>query len=730
MNKSTSTDWAIRDPSQSTPLWRTDLRISFQEFRDERLCIVEDPVRSRFHRIGLREYGFLTRLDGKTPLRVILADVSRHLTENALTEPEAISTLNWALQQGLVVASDRAISDQAFEGAKKKKNRQLFSAVNLLFIRIPLFNPDAMLQQLEQRLRPWLGRPLFTFWCFVVGVALAQWLWHAERFAQSARGVLASDNWLWLAVAWVLLKVIHETGHGIACRYFGGRVPEAGIQLVLFTPMGYVNATSCWAFPSKWSRILVSAAGMYIELLVAALAMLVWAQTDPGRINTLAYNVVLIASVVTLAFNANPFLKLDAYYILSDYVEVPNLTSQSQSVLMKVLRRHVLKLKQVPEIDWKDRHQTGLLAYGMISPFFRFFMMVGLLIGASVLLGGGGIALAYLGLAFWLVPLLYRAGRYLIRGNEEEKPRWQDYGLTLGGTIAAILLVALLPWRPTLRVPGITEFAEPQTVRAECPGFIERIHVRNGESVRKGDLLVTLRNEDEVVLLKRLEAKKAQAEVRARAFQSTQDVGAFQAETQRIESLEQQRQEQQAFVETLHVVATRDGHVVGAGLDRLEGAYAKRGVEILTVAPEHTEVRLLIRDDDFDYLGDVSGAAVQVKVLGRSGSVSGTVIRSNAQASREIPHPAFTALNDGPLLVQAKSTTDQKKNEDSAYELLDPHFQIMVSLNADSFPPFASGESVRARVKATRSKAVWKIFYQRISRWWENLVQKAEQTTA
>ena len=131
----------------------------------------------------------------------------------------------------------------------------------------------------------------------------------------------------------VVIKTVHEFGHSFACRRFGGEVHTMGIMFLLFTPIPYMDATASWSFRSRWQRALVGAAGMIVEVFVASLATFVWASTAPGTIHSLAYNMMFVASVSTVLFNANPLLRFDGYYILSDLLDIPNLHQRSTGLL-------------------------------------------------------------------------------------------------------------------------------------------------------------------------------------------------------------------------------------------------------------------------------------------------------------------------------------------------------------------------------------------------------------
>ncbi len=151
------------------------------------------------------------------------------------------------------------------------------------------------------------------------------------RFVASASEVFSVGNWLWLLVTWVSLKIIHEMAHAVACHRQGCAVRETGIVFILFAPLAYVDVTSCWRLNSRWSRIAVASAGMYVELVIAAIAIMAWAATDSPRAEFLLHNLILAAGLSTLIFNANALMRFDGYYILADLIEIPNLYAEGST---------------------------------------------------------------------------------------------------------------------------------------------------------------------------------------------------------------------------------------------------------------------------------------------------------------------------------------------------------------------------------------------------------------
>ena len=179
-----------------------------------------------------------------------------------------------------------------------------------------------------------------------VGVLYVDW----QRFSAGSAGILAPGNWWSLAAAWFVLKLGHEISHAAVCKKYGGTVREMGLIFILFAPVAYVDVTSCWRFSSKWHRIHTAAAGMYAELFLAALAVFGWS-AESAVVQHLLHNVVFMASLTTILFNANPLMRFDGYYLLTDLVDVPNLYSQGTQWVQSVAAG--CSLEQHGPADWK-----------------------------------------------------------------------------------------------------------------------------------------------------------------------------------------------------------------------------------------------------------------------------------------------------------------------------------------------------------------------------------------
>ena len=177
-----------------------------------------------------------------------------------------------------------------------------------------------------------------------VSLVVSQW----KTFYDKLPDFQSFFNWWTIMSFWVCLavvKIIHEFGHGLTAKHFGGEVHEMGILFLVLTPALYCDVTDSWLLPNKWKRIWISAAGIYVECFLASIATFVWWYSTPGLLNSLAMATMFICSVNTIMFNANPLLRYDGYYVMADWLEIPNLRIKSTQFFAYLFQEKVLGLE-------------------------------------------------------------------------------------------------------------------------------------------------------------------------------------------------------------------------------------------------------------------------------------------------------------------------------------------------------------------------------------------------
>jgi putative peptide zinc metalloprotease protein len=723
-------DHGVRELSRMELKLRDDLVLDFQTTDGQPCYLIEDPANSRFYRIGIPEYTFISLLDGTTPIREAISLTAQALGRDAFTERDAASICRWLIDSQLAFTDEAAQAGRLFAAAGSPVKKQLQQWMNPVFVKLPLVNPDRFLEAVT----PWCGwmvsRAAFAVWSVIVLTGLYQLLIHWNRFAAASRGILAPGNWLVLLVVWGLLKVVHEFFHGLACKRLGGNVLEGGVTLILFVPMAYVDVTSAWRMNSKWQRIFISSAGMYVEVFLAALALHVWAATEVGPINHLAYNVVMMAGFTTLLFNGNPLMRFDGYYILSDLLDIPNLYSRGQEFTRYFGRRYLLGM-QLAAPQWPREKARIIKPYGMLALVWRLMVSIGLIIAAQTLFKGAGLVLAGLSVVMWWGLPLWRLISYVAVGNTREQPR-RLYILAVSSSIAIVVSAVLfgLRWPGVVSAPAVVQYAPLAVVRADSPGFVQQLLVESDQAVESGQLLAVLRNDELAMELVDLKLAIQQGQLRRRRHQGGEETASAQIEERFLEALHEQLREKTRQAEKLLLRAPFAGRVIGYDLVSLQDTYLKPGDEFCSIAGggEHKELSLSISQSDAELYADRIDQTLEVRIWGQRGRLlAGRLTRLTPQASQKVPHEALSAAAGGPLIVQPamgkKPSSDQASEE--SYELIQPRFAGIVQFDATPGVALRAGQRATVRFH-THHETVGGHLYRMMHQWLRDKIEMAD----
>ncbi|HAH48495.1 MAG TPA: hypothetical protein DCM07_27365, partial [Planctomycetaceae bacterium] len=521
---------------------REELIFTLQTENRQEYYILNDPLHSRYFRVGVTEYAFLKLLDGQSTVQDSYSRMSTEMPFHHLTSDDIVSLCQWALGRDLIRHQNPHYHQASANVNSSKPNKSKF---NLILFRFPLGKPDHFFTRAEQ-LWGWLFHPqiligwllLLLFASFRIG---SNW----SSFCNSSKTILSIDNWLWLAGCWVVLKLLHETAHGIVCKRYGGTVREAGILFILFAPLPYVDVTSCWNFSSRWARIHVAAAGLYIELLIAAIAACLWGYTSQEWLNHLCFNIVVTASVANLLFNLNPLMKFDGYYILTDLLRISNLYSNGQLWFHQWAKRFFLGVNTLLP-DWSPRDHLLIAAYGVTSFCWRVIVCITLTVTAATFLEGAGIILSLVAIVLWIIQPACRCAKYIAFGNSIESPSRSRFCLISGTLLLlTVFIFRYVPWIGNFQAPAIVEYAPLSIEHAEIPGFIREIHVNSGQQVRQGQTLIQLENPELNVEIAQLKIEIQQSELRIHQYEQKRQIADQQVELETLHSLQSKLTEKQ-----------------------------------------------------------------------------------------------------------------------------------------------------------------------------------------
>ena len=486
------------------PRLRDGVQILHRTLRGRPWVLLSDPLTQRFHRLSPQVWQVLQLLDGQRTLDQVWAAASavpaRQGTDGAASAPVSQHDLVQLLAS--LHANDllqTQATPDAFEAVERyqKQRRQRFKQtwLNPLSLRLPLLYPDAWFQRhagLARRLFSWT---VAVLWLLVVAPAsvLAWQHWSALTDNLSDR-VLSGSNVLLLWLIYPAVKAVHECAHGLAVKAFGGTVREIGLIFMVFTPVPYVDATTSYAFPSKWVRALVAAAGIAAELLLGALALYVWLMAESGLVTAVAFNVVLIAGVSTLLVNGNPLMRYDGYFIACDLLEVPNLAQRATQYWAFLADRWLYGAPDARPPQAAQGERWLLVLYGAVSPVYRLVITLGLawFVATEYLFIGAVMALW----ALWgaVVMPLWKGWKHLREGAALARRRdvaLQRTGLAL--VVAALFLgVVPVPFHSVHQ--AVVWVPDEAIVRAGADGHLRGDRLAAGTAVQAGQTVLTLDN--------------------------------------------------------------------------------------------------------------------------------------------------------------------------------------------------------------------------------------------
>ncbi|MEQ1824856.1 MAG: biotin/lipoyl-binding protein [Pirellula sp.] len=700
--------------------FRKDLIVIPQEADEQSsYFVVEDPVAGRFFRLGKAEVLFAEQLDGQTTLRDAFANLSSAFRGHPLTEEDSIQLAKWLAEMELAVAPGSKQHESMQGRCSVHSRRQRQTRWNPLALRMGLWNPDATLEASLPYVRFLFHRSSVVVWgCFLLlGATCVAWNWN--RFQATSTSIFSVENGSWLATAWLLLKLIHECAHAMTCKRFGGTVGECGIQCSWFVPMPYVDVTSCWRFGSRWPRIAVALAGMYAEIWIASIAAIVWAATHAGSVNHLAYNLVWMASVTTLLFNANPLMKLDGYYAFADWLGLQNLYQRGQRSVRELLASWAFGLNAA-QVEHEPRGEWITRIYGWLSLAWRVCLSIAITIAMAKYSGEAGALVAMVLVAMWAGPGAFQSYRWMVANRKHLEGRyWARLTVVSIVAITAVTCLFVLPMPFGVSAPGVVGQPNPEIVRAKSAGRVVALHVAKGQHVQKGDLILSQENAELSANVAKLELRLQQSVIRQRRFEQKGQMAAKQAEREEQLSIEEELESRRSELDSLFLRAPHAGIVLHSDPQSLIGRYLKSGDETLVVTSdsEH-EIRLSIAQEQCDSFYQHIGRKVQVDVAGQP-LIVGVLEKIVPRASSKPIHDSLMSVNGGSLPVHPIAESRSSDEDRGTYELLAPHLQGIVRLDPNWGQLLFNGQRATIRL-GWNSQSIGSFAYGWIASQWRS----------
>jgi putative peptide zinc metalloprotease protein len=494
-------------------------------------------------------------------------------------------------------------------------------------------------------------------------------------FSQGA-GLLSPGNLPLLYVGFIIAKVIHEFGHAAVCKRYGGEVHKMGVMLLIFAPMPYVDATSSWGFRSRGERMLTGAAGVIAELGVAAVAALLWANTAPGVVNAIAYNVIFVASVSSVLFNLNPLLRFDGYHMLVDFLDVPNLFQRSREQLRYLGERFLLALPNAKPAARTLTEAWLLPIYGVTSIVYWLMLMATIVFFIAGEYLDLGVALAWI-LGFTVVVLpLWKFLKFLTTSPRLHHYRARTVALTLA--VAAVILVplAMVPMPDRIRASGVLEATTYRQLNSESPGFLVELMALPGAGVRRGEPLMRLESPELLFDLRAALLQREQLlaqELRATSL-SVADLLPLRHQREAVESVIAELERQRA---ALLVTAPVDGIWSAPDFDTGLGRWVARGAPLGAIVDPGSWRFVAVLPQVATHLFDNRVHRVELRLRGQEHlNVVAPEARIVPFETGTLPSRALGFAGGGDIAVSA--------SDQNGLTAVEPFFRIQAPLQVES----------------------------------------------
>lgn len=638
--------------------------------------VVKDPLKTQYFRFSLEEYEIIELFNGERTLKEIVEVYNKNYPNREIDLEIIEDYRNNLEEMNLLTKSKKDMNVMLVEKVKEMREFQLLSKKgSLLYRRFPIVDPDKFFDRIIPHIG-WIwskGFLLFSSLIMLAAVAIIFSNW--DRFNEGMYQLFSFSEMSManLFFLWVIIYAtiaMHEVGHGLTCKYYGGEVHEIGFLLLFFQPCLYCNVNDAWLFDKKWKQIMVTIAGGYVEFFIGSICAFIWVLTsENSMINTLSFQVMTICSLSTVFFNFNPLIKLDGYYLLSDFLEVPNLKEDSAKYLKLWVKKTIFRMP-VEEFYASQRDKRILLMYGAASATWMFFLLTGLVGMAKGMLvdkfhAWGMLITGFVAYKLFkghvMDSLKFMASFYMQYKSWFDK---KENKFKLGGLCFALVVLLFVPIHYKIKGACTLEPSKTLILRANSDGKVQKFLINDGDLVNSGDDIVRLSNM--TVEFDRKIANynylKTQRTFRQQLYKSPEkteeslkDVSAKKL------TLDQKTKRAEALLVKVPTEVQSQAIVSCEEQEKLQGSFLKEGDEICRIQEiesmrtvievDESEVRFLAKDQDvkFKLFSDPGQT-----YLGKIADIKPTGKADPKNPNRKIYHAIINIKSNGQLRPSMK----------------------------------------------------------------------------
>lgn len=642
------------------------ISIQKQVNRAEEIYVLKEPYNNKYFKITKEAYKFVTRLNLDKTVQEVTDELMDEKLEDAPNQNEIIELLSSLHSENLLFFKNLPENDFIFERHKEKKFKEKKSKIySFLFFKVPLLNPNQLLDKSTFLINIIFNKYGLIFWLIVCAFGLKAAVDNIEPIFDQAQGMLSPKNIILLYISLALMKLFHELAHSAVIKKYGGSVNTLGIMFLVLTPLPYMDATHCWFFRSKYQRILVSFAGMMSDLFFAAIATIIWSNTGDGIVHSIAFNVMIIGSVSSLLFNGNPLLRFDAYYMLADYLEIPNLFQKSKDYFFYICEKYLFNVDNQANPSSSIQESFWLLTYAIISYLYRIIIALGIIIYVADQLFIVGVLMAIMTAVIWVFTPLKKFIIYL--SNSQKLYKTRSRALIISSSLIFILLYCIffIPIANSIKAPGVIEAKDSIKIYAKTEGVVSKIFLKNGDIVKEGDTIAILENMDLEFDIKSLKVSLEQVKVIRQKFlsQSSIDLKSLNEKEdvllEKLKYLEKKK-------ETLTIKAQDSGIFVGNSFDNLLHSFIKRQTLLGTIVKGNdlNFFAVITQEEAYELFEKKEILNSSVKFFGQSEkAISLENISLIPYARDELPSAALGWFGGGDISVSSEDSNGMKTNE-------------------------------------------------------------------
>ena len=697
------------------PRLRSHIHISRHEYRGERWYVIEDRISRRTHRLTPTAHFVIGLMNGRRTMQEIWDAALGRLGDDVPTQDEVIQLLGQLHVSDVMQCEVAPDVDELLLRARRLSHRgTLARLLSPLAIKVPLLDPDRFLGRFRHWYRHLFGPAGALLWLAVVGWGAVTAVQHWGELTQDVSNrVLAPENLLILGLVFPLLKALHEFGHACAVKAWGGEVHEMGIMFLVLMPIPYVDATAANAFPEKRRRVVVSSAGMVVELFIASIALFLWLEMQPGLPRAILFNIMLIAGVSTVLFNANPLLRFDGYYILGDLIEIPNLRQRANQYLTGLCQRHLFGMEvAIPDVTGRER--LWFTSFSVAAFVYRIFITFAIAVFVASHYFFIGVLLAiWAVVSAFVLPLV---GLVAYVGWNPRLRRHRPRAIAVSSTIVLGLsaLLFLVPVPSWTNAQGVIRVPEQSAVRGGTDGFVTRVVVQPGVRVQRGQPLVEAADPALPARIRGLEARKAELEARYQS-EVTSAIVRAQLTAEQLKAVGAELHLARERRDELVMRSPADGIFAVFAPQDLPGRFVRKGEPVGYVIPEAMlTARVVVPQQSAD-LVRTRTERVEVKLAERiSDTVEARILREVPGASDRLPSMALSHAGGGEVALDPVANPGQEP------KALQTHFEFELELPAVRAAGFGGRIYVRfehGRVSIAGQVTRWmrQLFLQRLA---------------